>query len=137
MNNTVDVLVWQAGDVRRFIQDNPAAMRETPTLTTRVMVFPPKTQFQWGLNDFVEGLNAKLIASNVFLNTGVAKSTHSRYPGPRSREPYFIVIANSLQAVLDGCEALKKTDYYKDWPQEHYAHVVERREQMARRYGPK
>jgi hypothetical protein len=137
MNKTVDVHVWQNGDVRQFIRENAIGMRDNPVLTTRVMAFPPKTQFQWGISDFVEQLNAELVASNVFLNTGVAKTTHSRYPGPPSREPYFIVVANSLQAVLEGCAALKKTDYYKNWPAEHYALVVERRARLARKYGRK
>jgi hypothetical protein len=112
-------------------------MRDTGSLTTRVMVFPPKTQFQWGISDYVEGLNAEMISDNVFLNTGLAKSTQSHYPGSSTKDPYFIVIANSLDAVLSGAEALKKTDYYKDWPAEHYALVVERRARMAKQYGQK
>ncbi|MGD9722687.1 MAG: hypothetical protein AB7O59_15245 [Pirellulales bacterium] len=133
-NQTVDVQVWRSSDVRAFIRAQAIAMRDSPALTTRVMAFPPKTQFLWGINDYVESLNAELIASNVFLNTGVAKTTHSRYPGS-SKEPYFIVIANSLAAVLAGSESLAKSDYYKDWPADHYAHVVERRARMAKRYG--
>jgi len=132
---TVDVQVWQSGNVREFIRENAISMKGTPSLTTRVMAFPPQTRFQWGINDYVEELNAELIASNVFLNTGVAKTTNSRYLGSASKEPYFIVIANSLAAVLSGAEALAKTDYYKDWPAAHYALVVERRARMAKRYG--
>lgn len=134
-SKTVDVQVWQTGNVREFIRNNAISMRDTPSLTTRVMAFPPQTRFQWGINDYVEELNAELIASNVFLNTGVAKTTKSRYLGSASKEPYFIVIANSLEAVLSGAEALTKTDYYKNWPAAHYAHVVERRERMAKQYG--
>jgi hypothetical protein len=133
-NNTVDVQVWESGDVRQFIREQAILMRESPTLTTRVMAFPPQTAFQWGLSDYVEDLNAELISSNVFLNTGVAQTTKSRYPGS-SREPYFIVVANSLAAVLAGAESLQKTDYYKNWPAAHYALVVERRARMAKRYG--
>ncbi len=110
-------------------------MHDTPTLTTRVMAFPPKTRYLWGINDYVEELNRELIASNVFLNPGVAKTTQSRFPGTASRDPYFIVIANSLGAVLAGAKSLAKTDYYKDWPAAHYAHVVERRERMAKKFG--
>jgi hypothetical protein len=136
-NNTVDVRAWHSGDVREFIRDNAIGMRDTPKLTTRAMAFPPRMQFKWGLSDYVESLNAELIADNVFLNTGIARNTRSRYPQPPCTDPYFIVIANSLAAVLEGCEALKKTDYYKDWPAAHYALVVERRERMAERYGKK
>lgn len=135
LNKTVDVQVWQAGDVRKFIRENAIQMRESPALTTRVMVFPPKTQFLWGLNDYVEELNVELVSSNVFLNTGVAKSTKSKFPGSASKDPYFIVIANSLAAVLAGAESLAKSDYYKNWPAAHYAHVVERRARLATKYG--
>jgi hypothetical protein len=134
-SKTVDVQVWQSGDVREFIREHAIRMRESPSLTTRVMVFSPKTRFQWGINDYVDEVNAELIASNVFLNTGVARTTKSRYPASNSNEPYFIVIANSLDAVLSGAESLTKTDYYKNWPAAHYAHVVERRARMAMRFG--
>jgi hypothetical protein len=132
---TVDVQVWQSGKVREFIRDNAIRMRDSQSLTTRVMAFPPQTRFQWGINDYVEALNAEMVSTNVFLNTGVAKTTQSRYPGSPSKEPYFIVIANSLDAVLSGAKSLAKTDYYKNWPAAHYAHVVERRERMAKKYG--
>jgi hypothetical protein len=137
LNKTVDVLAWHSGNVRAFIKQGAVQMRDTPSLTTRVMVFPPKTQLAWGLSDYVEQLNAELISDNVFLNTGVAKTTISQYPGSPSKEPYFIVIANSLAAVLSGAKALQHTDYYQNWPAEHYALVVERRERMANLYGKK
>lgn len=134
---TVDVHVWQSGDVRAFIRSKAAEMRDTTGLTTRVLGFPPRTQFMWGINDFVEQVNAEMIADNVFLNTGVAKTSCSRYPGSAPNDPYFIVVANSLDAVLSGAEALKRTDYYKNWPAEHFASVVERRARMAKVYGQK
>jgi len=37
--------------------------------------------------------------------------------------------------VLSGAKSLAKTDYYKNWPAAHYAHVVERRARMAKKYG--
>jgi hypothetical protein len=132
---TVDVKVWTSGDVRKFIRENSIAMRDCPTLTTRVMAFPPRIRLQWGISDYVEELNAELISTNVFLNPGEAKTTRSKYPGPKTNDPYFIVIANSLAAVLSGAESLTKTDYYKDWPAEHYALVVERRARMAKQFG--
>ncbi len=134
MLKTVDVVVWQSGDVRAFIRANAVAMPEVPQLTTRVMSFPPRTQFTWGLSAFVETLNAELIPQNVFLNTGVAKTTSSRHAGSNG-QPYFIVVANSLGAVLDGAASLQRTDYYADWPKSHFELVVERRERMARRYA--
>jgi hypothetical protein len=133
----VDVQVWPGGDVRQFIRDAAISMRQSPLLTTRVMAFPPKVRFQWGMNDYVEELNSELVPSNVFLNTGVARGTISRYPGSPSSDPYFIVIANSLAAVLSGAESLAKSNYYQDWPAAHYAHVVERRARMAQQYGIK
>lgn len=132
---TVDVVVWQTGDVRSFIRDKALVMRDTPALTTRVMAFPPRTLWQWGIGDCVEALNAELIPDNVFLNTGVAKTTCSQYPGSPGAAPYFIVVANRLDAVLAGSESLKRTDYYKDWPRAHYELVVERRARMANKYG--
>jgi len=133
LGERVDVAVWQSGDVREFIRERSIEMGERPDLGTRTMVFPPRTQFAWGITDYVEALNAELIPDNVFLNTGVAKTTASRYPG--SNDPYFMVVANSLDAVLRGSDALQKAAYYKDWPATHYEIVVERRTRMAERYG--
>lgn len=132
--NTVDVAVWQSRDVRPFIREQALGMRDSPELTTRVMAFPPRVQHVWGISDYVEGLNAELVPDNVFLNTGVAKTTVSRYPNSRGA-PYFIVVANSLEAVLDGARSLKKSNYYENWPPEHYALVVERRAKLAARHG--
>src|SRR5262245_18439068 len=133
---TVDVKVWDSGSVKDFIRQNAFEMRVTPTLTTRVMVFPPKTRLLWGLHDYVDQLNAELIPLNIFLNPGVAQTTQSRYSGS-SNDPYFIVVANSLEAVLQGAQALEKTEFYKKWAADHYAHVVERRSRMAKKYGGK
>jgi len=135
-DKAVDVLAWESGDVRKFIREAAEGMRDAPHLTTRVMGFPPRTQFAWGISEYVETLNMELIPDNVFLNTGIAKTTISRYPGS-GEEPYFIVVANSLAAVLDGAKSLAKSDYYKDWPEEHYKIVVERRARLAERYGQK
>ena len=134
LTETVDVAVWQSGDVRQFVRAQSIDMRDTPHLTTRVMAFPPRIQMAWGISEFVESLNAELIPDNLFLNTGVAKTSTSRYPGSGGN-PYFIIVANSLDAVLKGSESLPRTDYYDDWPKTHFEIVVERRERMARRYG--
>lgn len=136
LSKTVDVAVWRSGGVRPFIRAQAIGMRDHPKLTTRVMGFPPRIQWEWGINDYVEGLNAELICDNVFLNPGIAKTSTSRYPGS-SGKPYFIVVANSLEAVLQGSESLKRTDYYKDWPKGHFEIVVERRARMAKRFGKK
>ena len=136
LHETVDVAVWQSGDVKSFIRERAMDMRDAPALTTRVMAFPPRVQMAWGISDFVESLNRELIPTNVFLNTGVAKTTVSRYPASNGN-PYFIVVANSLDSVLAGSESLQRTAYYQDWPKEHFAIVVERRERMASRYGKK
>lgn len=134
MLETVDVAVWRSADARAFIRQQATGMRDSPKLTTRVMAFPPRMQFAWGISDFVESLNAELIPHNTFLNTGVAKTTASRHLGSLGK-PYFIVVANSLEAVLAGADALKRTDYYADWPKPHFEIVVGRRERMAKRYG--
>ena len=131
----VDVTVYTKGDVRAYIREKSLELRDTPNLSTRVMAFPPRIQFQWGISEYVETLNAELIADNVFLNTGVTKTKISRYPGPPGKDPYFIVVANRLEAVLSGAQALQRTVYYKDWPRDQYELVVERRERMAKRYG--
>jgi hypothetical protein len=132
---TVDVRVWQTGEVREFIRKHAIQMRDTPHLTTRVMAFPPRTRLHWGIHEYVESLNTELIPTNVFLNAGVAKTTTSQYPNSSGKEPYFIVIANSLDAVLSAAESLSKTDFYANWPAAHYAHVVERRARLAKQYG--
>ena len=136
-SKTVGVQVWRSGDIREFVKTNAVVVRESPTLTTLVMAFPPRMRFQWRINAFVEMLNAEMISDNVFLNTGVAKTTKSRYPGLSKNEPYFIVIANSLDAVMSGSETLMKTDYYKKWPADHYELVVQRRDRMAKKYRQK
>src|SRR5688572_20830619 len=136
LQRTVDVAVWRSGDVKAFVRERTENMRDNGTLTTRVMAFPPRVQRAWGVSDFVESLNRELIPDNVFLNTGVAKTTSSRYPGSHG-SPYFIVVANSLDAVLKGSELLQKSDYYQSWPKTHYQIVVERRERMAKRYAKK
>jgi hypothetical protein len=137
MAKTVDVKAWRSGDVRAFIRAGAMGMRDNPDLTTRVLAFPPRVELQTGINAFVDSFNEKMIPDNVFMNTGVARTTSSRYPGPDFKKPYFIVVANSLAPVLDGCETLKRTQYYKDWPKEHYGIVVERRARMAEQFGRK
>ena len=131
----VDVAVYINGDVRSFIRQKSVELRDTAALSTRVMALPPRIQWQWGISEYVETLNAELIPDNVFLNTGVTKTMVSRYPNSPRGAPYFIVVANRLDAVLSGSEALHRTDYYKDWPREQYELVVDRRERMAKRYG--
>ena len=90
-----------------------------------------------GHQRYVDTLNAELIPDNVFLNPGVTKTMKSRYPDSSDNSPYFIVVANRLDAVLSGSEALLRTDYYKDWPREQYEVVVKRRERLAKRFGAK
>ncbi|MES2932838.1 MAG: hypothetical protein V4805_05055 [Pseudomonadota bacterium] len=136
VGETVDVPVWQSGDIRHFIREHAKSMTASPKLTTRVMAFPPRTQYAYGISEYVETLNTELIADNIFLNTGLTKTMQSRYPGS-SGEPYFVVVANSLEAVLKGAESLGRTEYYKDWPEEHFKIVVERRSTMAARYAKK
>jgi hypothetical protein len=133
----VDVTVYLSGDIRAYIRDRSIELRDNPKLSTRVMGFPPRIQWQWGISEFVETLNKELIPDNVFLNTGVTKTMRSRYPGSAENDPYFIVVANRLDAVLSGSEALERTEYYKDWPREQYELVVERRARMAKLYGKK
>ncbi len=133
----VDIKVYMEGNVREFIREKTIELRDTPKLSTRVIAFPPRVQWQWGISEFVEGLNAEVISDDVFLNTGVTKTMFSRYSGSRPGELYFIVVANRVGAVLAGSEALKRTDYYSNWPQEQYELVVERRARMAERYGKK
>jgi hypothetical protein len=133
----VDVKVYEKGDTRKFITEMSFGLRDNPSLSTRVIAFPPRVQGQWGISEFVETLNAQLISDNVFLNTGVTKTMNSRYPGSPKDAPYFIVVANRLDAVLSGSQALHRTDYYKTWPKEQYELVVERRDRMAKLYGPK
>jgi hypothetical protein len=131
---TVDVAVWRSGDVREFVRAYAEGMRDTPGLTTRVMAFPPRIQRAWGFSDYIESLNRELIPDNVFLNPGIAKNTTSKFPGSVG-QPYFIVVANSLAAVLRGSEQLQRTDYYDNWPGSHVEFVVERRARLAERFS--
>ena len=135
-DGAVDVVAWRSGNLRDFIRVQAEDMRDASHLTTRVMVFPPRIQFTWGLSDYIESLNMALVSGDVFLNTGVAKETVSRYPNSKNA-PYFIVVANSLDAVLKGADALQRTRYYENWPSVHFDLVVERRAKFAARYGKK
>lgn len=133
----VDVKVYMEGDVRKFIREKTLELRDAPKLSTRVMAFPPRVQWQWGITEFVEGINAEVISDDLFLNTGVTKTMFSRYGGSRPGEFYFIVVANRVGAVLAGSEALERTDYYSNWPPEQYELVVVRRARMVERYSKK
>lgn len=131
----VDIEVFRSGDTKAFIKAKSIGLRDAAQLSTRVIAFPPRVQWQWGISEYVETLNAELIPDNVFLNTGVTKTMKSRYPGGSEKAPYFIVVANRLNAVLAGAEALERTTFYKSWPREQYELVVERRRRMAKRFG--
>jgi hypothetical protein len=135
LDGQVDVKVYLTGNVRAYIRKMSIELRDTPKLSTRVMAFPPRVQWEWGISEYVETLNAELIADGVFLNTGITKTMNSRYPGSPANEPYFIVVANRLDAVLTGSKALQRTAFYKDWPRAQYELVVERRDRMAKRYS--
>jgi hypothetical protein len=131
---TVDVAVWQSGNAHEFVRRQAIEVRDSTRLTTRVMTFPPRMQVAWGFSEHVERLNAELARDDVFLNTGIAKTTISRYPGSGGK-PYFIVVANRLAAVLKGSEALQRTAYYAEWPPSQVEIVVERRARLARRHA--
>ena len=130
----VDVAVYSRGNAFDYIRERSLELRDTARLSTRVMAFAPRFQWRWGMTEFVERLNAELISDNVFLNTGITKTMPSRHPGAEAA-PYFIVVANRLDAVLAGADALKRTAFYRDWPPEQFELVVQRRERMARQYG--
>ncbi|MCJ2054460.1 hypothetical protein [Methylobacterium sp. J-070] len=130
----VDVAVWEAGDPRLFIREKASTMRQAPKIQTRVIVFPPRIQWSLGVSEYIDTLNTELIAEDLFLNTGVAKTTKSLYPGSGNK-PYFIVVVNSLNAVLRGAKSLQKTNFYDKWPASHLKIVVERRANLAARYG--
>jgi hypothetical protein len=130
--HTVDVAVWRSGGVRQFIHRQAFGMLEARNLTTRVMVMPPRPDFC--LQKFVDRLNRDLIPENVFLNPGIAKGTRSRYRDS-PHEPYSIVIANDLGAVLRGSDALHRTEYYDRWPTAQYEFVVRRRAELAARFS--
>lgn len=131
--NSVAVSAWERGDEREFVRAKSYELVEKPQLTTSVMALPPRFISAFGFTDFIESLNRDFIPQNVFLNTGIAKTTRSRYPGSNG-QPYFIVVANSLDAVLKGASALERTDYYEDWPASHFELVVIRRAHLAQKY---
>ena len=131
---SVAVAAWERGDARNFVIEKSKELVENSNLTTFVIALPPRFQSAFGFSDFIESLNRELIPRNVFLNTGVAKTTQSRYPGSNG-QPYFIVVANSLDGVMKGASALRRTGYYKDWPPEHFELVVVRRDRLYQKYG--
>ena len=108
----VDVAVYSRGNAFDYIRERSLELRDTARLSTRVMAFAPRFQWRWGMT----------------------KTMPSRHPGAEAA-PYFIVVANRLDAVLAGADALKRTAFYRDWPPEQFELVVQRRERMARQYG--
>ena len=135
VTNKVDVKVYRTGDVRTFIRTHAIDLRDSGVLSTRVITFPPRIQGQWGIDDYIETVNAELIKDDIFLNPGVTKTLKSRYPGSPPGAPYYIVVVNRLEAVLSGSDALQRTAFYEKWPKEQYELVVERRDRMSKRYG--
>jgi hypothetical protein len=125
LKGLVDIKVYETGSVRNYIVD------QTETTNIRILVFPPQVQWYFGIKRFINKLNESLILKNQYAQYGKAISTKSKYPGILKNTPYFIVIINNLSDVLDGQEALSKTDYYKNWTKKHFNAVVVRRQDQV------
>ena len=134
LQGLVDIRAYSSGDIKEFISTHTKTLIETRDVNTRILVFPPRTHWKFGLTRFIEDLNSITVPKDYYIQYGTAIQTISRYSGWFNSGPYFIVIINKLSDVIKGHKALLNTDYYKSWSEQHYTEVVTRRQQAIEKY---
>lgn len=135
LKGIVTVNAYESGDVKKFVSEQAHALVVDPKFEIAVLAMPPRKQWTYGFNKFIEELNAELIPNDYYAQYGFAVKSTSAYPGLFNKGRYFIIIINKLGPVLDGHKALLKTSYYTPWSKKHYDDVVTRRNQMVEKYG--
>jgi len=129
-----DIKVFSSGNVKKFINDNIIGLTKDTKYTMRGLVMPPRTRWNFGVKRLINKLNNKLISQGYYIQFGTAKMTNSKYPGFFNKGPYFVLLINKIDRILDGHKQLLKTDYYKDWPKEHYDAIVVRRQKLINKH---
>ena len=130
----VTVKAYQEGSVKDFIKNSVYELVDDPDHDITVLAMTPRKAWTWGIKRLIRQLNAKVIPQGYYIQYGTAVKTSSKYPGLFNSGKYFVVLVNQLGPVLDGHQALLKTDYYKPWSKKHYDAVVTRRQQLYDKY---
>jgi hypothetical protein len=134
LKGLVDVVAYDKGPMFDFINNQTSDLVSNKKYNVRLIVFPPRYKYRFGIQQFIKKLNATLIPYDYYAQYGIALKTKSKYKGWFNTGPYFIVIVNKLSDVLDGHKSLLNTDYYKPWAEHHYNEVVVRRQQMYKHH---
>jgi hypothetical protein len=103
--------------------------------TVCVMTFPNYMKWNPLLRLFLRNKNKSLIPKDSFIQYGTAITTSSKFDGIGKGKPYFIVIINKLSDVMKGHKELLKTSYYTNWSDFHYYDVVEKRNEMIKKFN--
>jgi hypothetical protein len=130
LKGLVDVQAYETGKVKQFISEQITDLVSNNQYNVRVLVFPPRTHWHFGLQRFLQDINKTIVSQDYYAQFGTALQTTSQYSGWFNSGPYFIVIINKLSEVLSGHQALANTAYYKSWSQQHYHEVVTRRQKI-------
>lgn len=111
----------------QFVQDQISDLVQHQRYNVRVLAFPYWMRWNYLLRWRISRLNHSLVQSDYYAQFGAAITTKSAYPGLFKNKPYFIVIINKVSDVITAQAALERTDYYKNWTQQHYHSVVTKR----------
>jgi hypothetical protein len=129
------VKVYQAGSVRKFIEQCADELAQDNQHKVLMIAFPPRVKYYPGIHRYIYNLDKQLVARDLYALGGQAVGTESCYPGWFNRGEYFVVGINTLSNVLPAVESLKSAGYYQNWSQEHYHAVVERRQKLYEKHG--
>jgi hypothetical protein len=137
LKGLLDVQAYTTGSITEFIEQQALDLIGVKQYNVRVLIFPPRVRwFPWVKRSVMQ-MNKELVPKDYYAQHGTALKTNSQYTGWFNSGPYFIVIINKLSDVLDGHQALLKTEYYKPWAKHHYDAVVTRRQEMYKEYKNK
>lgn len=133
LKGEVSILVWQKGSMLKFVNQSI----KTTTTKQTVLVFPWWMKWHWAFHWWIRYKNKTLAADNLYAQYGIAQQTKSQFSGIGHNKPYFIVIVNTLDDVVEGHLKLLNTDYYKNWDKSHYNNVVSRRNNIYQKHRNK
>lgn len=131
LKGLVDVHAYQ-DHAWQFTRDQIQDLVEHREYNVRVLAFPYWQRWNYLLRWRIARLNRTLVKDDYYAQFGAAVTTHSRYPGLFLGRPYFVVIINKVSDVVQAQAALARTDYYKNWTEEHYHNVVVKRDRIFR-----
>jgi hypothetical protein len=136
LKGLVDVQVCDKNPFKFFNEQVDDIIAEQK-FNVRLLAFPHYHKWNYLLHKYVKNKNMKSTKDNFYSQYGLAAETQSKFSGLFSGKPYFIVIINKLDDVLDAQRTLERTDYYKNWSEKHFEEVVVRRQKMFEKYSKK